>query len=377
MHESQHSTPDRLRIVGLTLGDPFNPISRSGVNFNVFSRFSKLCDLRGVYDLDIRGRQKYLLAIKNFSFKMSKWGNKLHQNPTAFRMRTDMAEQMLGRIDYDFDLIYQDGAMFMPGWNPNVPYVSYHDSNIILSAKGKPYSQGAHYVGETLRKTIEQERMVYEKASLIFSMSEWLRESLIRDFGIPEQKVVTVFAGTNLEARDFKKHYDGKTILFVGRNFERKGGHALLTAFKAVRKEVKDAKLLIVGPNLNIDEEGVKILGRVNDKQVLAELFRQASVFALPSLYEPFGIVFAEAFAYKTPSIGSSICAMPEIIENEKGGFLVPPGDHRALSKRLIDLLRDEALSRQMGEYGFHKVKTIFNWDVVLEKMISSYLKMV
>lgn len=362
--------PGKIKLVGLTLGDPFDPTSRSGVNYEIFSRFREKFDLMDVFDLDVGGFWKLFLGARNFSFHRRTWGNKLHQNPLAFKIRTDMAQRKLERITYKFDLVYQDGAMFMPGWIPKVPYVSYHDSNVILSAKGKPYSHGAHYTERNLGKTVKQEKMVYENATLIFAMSNWLKQSLVEDFGISEQKILTVYAGTNLPADDFNKIHDGKTILFVGRNFERKGGKILLEAFRLVRKEVRKARLLIVGPESHFTEEGIEFLGPVKDKLRLAKLFRDASVFVLPSFYEPFGIVFAEAFAHKTPCVGTNICAMPEIIENGKGGFVVPPGEPQTLARRMTELLKDEGLMRRMGNYGFVKARAVYNWDVVVEKML-------
>lgn len=367
----------KIKVVGLTLGDPFSRASRSGVNYSIFSRIREKCELLDVFDLDLKGAQKILSALMSFSPNRRRWSNKLHQSPRAFRIRTLMAQKILSEVPSGYDLIYQDGAMFMPGKQPAVPFVSYHDSNVILSVRGGPFAHGAHYHGRSFQETLDQERIVYEKAALIFTMSDWLRDSMIRDFGISEEKVVTVYAGTNLASENFDKKYDGKTILFVGNNFERKGGSVLLEAFKIVRKEIKDAKLIIVGPELNLNEEGIVIKGNMSDKEELAQCFRNASLFVLPSFYEPFGIVFAEAFAFKNPCIGSNTCAMPEIIEEGKGGFLVPKGDSKILADRMISLLKDENLSRRMGSYGYEKARTIFNWDVVVDKMIAHSMRVI
>lgn len=366
-----------IRLLGLTLGDPFKSTSWSGINNSIFPLFKEKCELIDVLDVDLKGIAKYWSAMKTFSFDRRKWGNRLHQNPWAFKARTQMIERRLKEITSAYDLIYQEGAMFLPGWSSNIPFVSYHDSNVILSAQGGGYAQGAHYKGINLQRTIEQEKMVYEKASIIFSMSDWLKTSFVKDFGIQEDKIITVYAGTTLKAEDFSKNYENKTILFVGKNFERKGGHTLLEAFKLVRKEIKDARLIIIGPDFNIDEEGVEVKGLVTNKNDLVNYFKQASLFVLPSLYEPFGLVFAEAFAFKNPCIGTNICAMPEIIEEGKGGFLIPPNDSNTLADRIILLLKDEGLSRKMGEYGFEKVKNTLNWDSVVNNMLFHCSKIV
>jgi len=360
----------KLKVVGLTLGDPFSKSSRSGVNYNVFSRLQEKCELVDVFDLDLRGARKTWLALTSFSPNRRRWGNKLHQSPRAFQVRTRLAESRLAQIKSDYDVIYQDGAMFFPGDRSDKPFVSYHDSNVILSATNGSLAHGAHYHGNGLLKTIAQEKKVYKRASLIFAMSNWLKNSLIRDFGIAEEKIVTTYAGTNLQPENFNKTYDRRTVLFVGNDFERKGGPVLLEAFRKVKKEIKDARLIIVGPDIDIRQDGVEVKGRVTDATKLAAYFRDASLFVLPSLFEPFGIVFAEAFAFKNPCIGTDICAMPEIIDEGKGGCLVPPNDPKALTDRMITILKDETLARKMGNYGFENARKIFNWDVVVGKML-------
>jgi len=361
---------DKIKLLGLTLGDPFSETSRSGVNYNLFTRFDKKCDLINVIDLDVKGLDKFWLALTSFYPNRRIWGNKLHQNPKAFDIRTNKAQYEISRINSKIDLIFQDGAMFMPGTSNEIPYVTYNDSNVILSSRGGKYAHGMHYHGKKLKSTIEQERQVYKKASLIFTMSNWLKASLQIDFGIAEEKIITVYAGTNLSITDHDKVYDGKTILFIGKNFERKGGRVLLDAFKYVRKEIKDARLIIVGSNIKISDEGVIVKGAITEKKEIEKYYMGASVFALPSFFEPFGIVFAEAFAFKVPCIGTNVCAMPEIIEDEKGGFIVEPNDSKALADKLITILKDQNLAKNMGNYGYHKVVTTYNWDSVIDKII-------
>lgn len=368
---------EKIKILGLTLGEPLSQSSRSGVNYNVFSRLnsSELCELVDVFDLDLGGFNKVYSAIRNFSPNRTRWGSKLHQNPWAFDTRTRLAERRIRSVLTEIDLIYQDGAMFMPGFAPKFPFVSYHDSNVILSANGGAFAHGAHYKGKMLSKTIDQERSLYEKARIIFTMSDWLKDSIVEDFGIDEGKIHTIYAGTNQRIDDFDKSYDGKTILFVGKDFERKGGKILLEAFKSVKKQIKDARLVIIGTTLNIDQIGVEVKGLINDKNELEKYYKQASLFVLPSLFEPFGIVFAEAFAYKLPCIGANSCAMPEIIEDGKGGFLVEPNSIGSLSEKIIQILSDESLSKNMGDFGYSKVKKVFDWDVVVNKMITKIVE--
>ena len=148
--------------------------------------------------------------------------------------------------------------------------------------------------------------------------------------------------------------------MYVGKDFSRKGGEYLLKAFNIVRKTIPDAELRIIGPELNKVPDGVKCLGFVSkydDKSLsaLLEEYRKARVFVVPSLYEPFGISFAEAMAHRVPCIGTNICAMPEVIKNGVTGFVVPPADEESLADRIIQLLSSEEMCVEMGDARVHE----------------------
>src|SRR5262249_2766826 len=150
------------------------------------------------------------------------------------------------------------------------------------------------------------ERELYGKMRFLFPMSTWLASSFIKDNGIPSERVCPVGAGINLPRirSTENRSYDAPNILFVGKDFRRKGGPDLLKAFAIVRREVSDATLTIVGPVLDHAPEGVRCVGSLSKSdpaqlERLLDEYERASVFAMPSLYEPFGIVFAEAMAHR------------------------------------------------------------------------------
>ena len=127
-------------------------------------------------------------------------------------------------------------------------------------------------------------------------------------------------------------------------------------------------KLYIVGCKPRISCPGVYVKGFVREEERL-QLYKDASIFAMPSIYEPFGHSFLEAMAYKTPCIGSSKGAMLELIENGKTGFTAPVHDYMMLAERIGYLLEDENLRKKMGEEGRRRVETSFNWVTVAKKM--------
>ena len=253
--------------------------------------------------------------------------------------------------------------------NLHIPYVTFNDYTVALSKKypnwAPPPSQ--------IQKWLDLEKKLYKNTRFIFTTSDNTRNSIIKDYGIEPQKVIHVNYGATLtDIPNFSKTYDKKIILFVGKDFKRKGGFILLKAFEKVKKEIKEARLIIVGPqkdDLKINQPGVQVLGYLPDKKEVNDLFKHASVFVMPSFCEPFGLVFLEAMVYQLPCIGTTVDAIPEIIENEKTGFLVSPGDSDALAEKIIILLRDSELSQKMGHAGYQRLKQKFQWNYLGEKI--------
>lgn len=315
--------------------------------------------------------------IFQWKYRCTKKIGKINKYPWTFNLKTRSCNKILKQRRGMYDLIFQISGMFAPTIdysNLDKPYVTFNDYTVALSKKYPPWAPLPSHV----QRWLELEKGLYENASFIFTTSNNTRNSFINDYGIKPEKVILVNYGTTLaNIPDFSKTNDKKNILFVGKDFKRKGGHVLLEAFKKVRNEIKDAKLTIVGPSnesLKILQPGVYLIGYANDKEVVNQLYKDASVFVMPSYCEPFGLVFLEAMAYKLPCIGTSVDAIPEIIENEKTGFLVPPGDIDSLAEKIIKLLKDSDLSRKMGDAGYKRLNQKFQWDEFGAK-IDFYLK--
>ena len=151
----------------------------------------------------------------------------------------------------------------------------------------------------------------------------------------------------------------------------------LIEVFRQVRKHVPDAKLQIVGCNVPLDEPGVEVVG-VLDKSDrrqearLRQLYEEASVFALPTRFDCFGIAFVEAMYHRLPCLGSNICAIPELIRNGETGFILPPQDASQWTDKIIQLLRDERLSRTMGNRGFEYATARYDWQCVVDRMLTA-----
>src|SRR5262249_37458846 len=95
----------------------------------------------------------------------------------------------------------------------------------------------------------------------------------------------------------------------------------------------------------------VRFFGRVSDAE-LGDLYRRASVYAMPSRQEGFGLSYAEAMWHGTPCVGSSRDAAGEVIRDGESGLLVPYDDPEALATALVRLPAGPGLGARMGEAG-------------------------
>lgn len=231
-----------------------------------------------------------------------------------------------------------------------------------------------------VRKALDHERRTFDGCDLVFTMSDWLRESIVADSGQHPEKVITVGTGANMELppAPTARTQEPPRFLFVGMRFERKGGPYLLEAFEAVRRERPDAELWIVGPERSAGEhDGVRWFGRIDrstpegDAEI-KRLYSQATAFVMPSIFEPAGIVFLEAMANALPCVGVDCCAMPELIENGKSGLLARRGDAEDLAAKMLVLADAPDRASEMGVHGYRRVQDRFSWSKVTARMLDA-----
>jgi glycosyltransferase involved in cell wall biosynthesis len=213
---------------------------------------------------------------------------------------------------------------------------------------------------------LELERKMYDEAAHVFVMGGPSQDSLIGDYGVDDARISVVGGGLSFDGLPPPAKPRGDpTILFVGREFERKGGDDLVRAFERVRSEVPKAELHLVGISGRFDVPGVVVHGKIADRERLAGLYRAARVFCLPSRYEPYGLVLIEAMAHGVPCIGTRVQAIPEILDDGRAGVLVPPGDPSSLAEAISSLLTDDELARKIGAAGRRHAAENLTWDAV------------
>lgn len=223
------------------------------------------------------------------------------------------------------------------------------------------------------------EQRIYGRAVKVFTMSTHVSSSLIEHYHCSPEKVVCILAGPNAEQDCgplLNDDYRNKNILFVGTQWEQKGGPLLVEAFKRVLERHPDAQLTIVGVSPRVNVANCDVVGRVPLDRV-PSYFRRASIFCLPTQVEAFGIVFLEAMFARIPVVAPGIGALPDFIEDNVNGRLVEPNDVASLAEALITLLDAPEKCRKFAEKSLERVSGRYTWEAVGDRLRDNILNCV
>jgi glycosyltransferase involved in cell wall biosynthesis len=193
---------------------------------------------------------------------------------------------------------------------------------------------------------------VYRHAFACCVPSRWAADSLVRDHGIAARHVRVVGYGRNVDIRPPRERdWSVPRFLFVGWDWQRKNGDAVIRAFARLRGENGRARLDLVGGHPTISVDGVVGHGPISvyepdGRRQLETLFGAATCFVMPSLLEPFGIVYVEAAAAGLASIATAIGGTAESVGD--GGIRVDPHDDDAIYRAMRDL-SDPDTARHLG----------------------------
>ncbi len=203
---------------------------------------------------------------------------------------------------------------------------------------------------------------------LFFPIAQHVGVSLREVYGVGPEKITVVGTGRGkIAPLQTGKDYRRKNILMVAaQRFEDKGGPLLLEALQIARKTDPELHLTLVSPletaSFVGEKAGITLTGRVEWSE-LQRLFDEACLYAMPALSEPWGLVYAEALATKTPILGLNRAALPELTNNGEYGFLVEDATPEAVAAALLDAISDPASLQKMGESGQKYCLENFTWE--------------
>ena len=265
-----------------------------------------------------------------------------------------------------------------------IPHVMYAHGNELLAAGRSSWSKP---------------RAALLASSCVVANSRYT-EGLLRNLGLHEDRIRVVHPGCDLDrfrpvqtteeerARLLNGRPDARLLLTVGNLVERKGHDTVIRALPLLTNQGHDVVYLIAGDGPNRSalqllgeslgvSDRVVFLGRVNTSQ-LPLLYSAADIFIMVSRerlehcdVEGFGIVFIEAAACGTPSIGGRSGGVTDAVVDGVTGLLVEPLDVAAVAGSIDRLLANRDLARQLGDAARHRAASQFSWSRFGQTVVS------
>ena len=230
------------------------------------------------------------------------------------------------------------------------------------------------------------DRTAYERSSASVFCSDWAAQSCIRDYKINPKKVYVVPFGANfdqsptrgdvLQAIDERK-YDLLELIFIGVEWERKGGPLLLEVVDELICQGYRFHLTILGSNPKIPKEyssHITVLGMVSKtpegQREIHGLIKKSHFLIVPSEAECFGIVYCEASAFGVPSIGRLVGGVSSAVRDEINGRLFSGNSQaKEIVAWIQKLFTNPALYKKIAISSRDEYENRLNWDVAGERL--------
>lgn len=299
----------------------------------------------------------------------------------------------VGKISDQFDVVHMHNLYAFSSL-----VTAYHkkklDFPLVLTCHGK-LDFGANYKDMIVNFYSEQiAYKVMENVNVITLLSSTQGKYMVSNFPKISGKIKIVPNAIDI---NFFEEYDTNndlksktpfTFLYVGQLIKRKGLKWLIRAFKIVNHENSNVKLILVGDGDHrgyfermVNDYGlndkIDFMGRIDDKSIIADIYKTSDVFVLPSLSEGLPTVILEAMFFRLPVIATNIMGIKEHFEDYAN--LVPPMNDKELADAMIKMCDKNNLSNyQKKSIKFKEViKTSYSWEYVAKQFEKIYLKLI
>jgi glycosyltransferase involved in cell wall biosynthesis len=356
-----------MRIVFLSHGDLNNPNVSSGMPHFMFRELSK------------RSTKIAHMSAPFFDRLLYRTQTALHRaGLTALHpMREDAAARMYNLLLERKIRAFRPDLVFAIVASPMVarlkceaPIVYFSDTTFanMLSY----YSQYRRLSRRTIRQGNLMEARALQNAKLVILPSQWAADSAINDYHIDPAKVVIIPMGANIDgvppvSFDKDNWSEVCRLLFIGVDWERKGGDVALAVLIELLARGVPAELHVVGCNPPTPHPQMYchgFLSKTAHYAQLTELLGQAAFVILPSRQEAFGIVLAEASAFGTPSLATRTGGIPDAVEQGVNGFLFAPGAAAGeYADKICEIWRNQAAYMAIRRSSRQRFLDVLNWS--------------
>jgi len=381
---------NRLKIAFLTATDARDKKSRSGSLYYMAHALQKYCG--DVYYLGPLSTkiEKLNRRFNDLSLKLFK---KNYAYEHSLLLSKSYARIIKDKLkDQSFDLIFAPVASTeLACLNTGIPIVYTADATFSLISEYYP-----DYFSRQLDISLKEgnliEQSAISRADLLLYPSKWAAKSAIKDYGADPSKINIIPFGANIDkapAKEIilqKKKSDNCKLLFLGVDWERKGGKIAFHTMLELDKQGVEAELTVCGcvPPDEFKHDRMTVIPFLDKNDAiqskeLYNLFLRSDFLLLPTRTEAYGVVFCEANAFGLPAITTETGGVSGVIDPGKNGFMLPPEARGAdYANIIMKIYQNDEEYYKLVRSSRETFDNKLNWDswgIKVNKLIKQMLK--
>ena len=285
----------------------------------------------------------------------------------------EVSRRLSGR---SYDLIFAPAASVEIAYlETNIPIIYVSDATFALMQEVYPIFSSM--AAKSVAAEDFFERSIQEKANLLLFPSQWAADSAVADYGTAAEKVRIIPFGANLDREPERRAVLGKEItdkikiLFLAKEWERKGGSIALDTLQSLTEMGIEAELIVCGvrPPADVGHARMTVIPYLDknvtqDRQRFEQILSESHLMLLPTRTECYGIVFCEANAYGLPVFATRVGGIPTIVQDGQNGYLLPlEAGGKDFAARIAKTVSDRDQYRSLNQGARERYEKVLNWD--------------
>jgi len=365
-----------MKICFLTIKNPEDKNSWSGIFYHMYVNLKRNHKVEWIGNIKFKLWQKILMKSLHISnkFRKSKFWI---PNILFCRFYADNVKKKIEQGKYD--LIYAPVSSTLIAFlDTTIPIVYLSDATFNLMVDYYPEFTGLSK--KNIKDGNKIDRMALERIEKAIFCSDWAKNSAIKFYKVPPEKISMLEFGANLLYEPTPSDLDFSdtetcNILFLGVDWIRKGGEKAYKTYLQLKKRELPCSFTIIGcnPKIDLEDHNITIIPFINkndrtDFDKLYKIFLQTHILLLPTKAECFGIVFSEASAFGIPSITTNTGGIPSAIKDGVNGYLLDVNaDEHSFADKIYSIFSNKELFKELRVSSRREYESRLSWKVWAE----------
>ena len=365
-------TNNKKTLVYIDGANPEDKRSWSGTPYNLVQQLKRNYDVETIWLQETKAEKLFRLTY-NFFWRLLGKHNDPCFTTTYAKLKGRRVNKLLARKKYD--VVFFRGSNLAAYAKTDIPQRVYFSDACFHQMVDYYFF---HLTDANIKDGNEVQRRAMQNCNVNVFASNWAMREAVDFYHIPESTCHLGYFGASVDTAEFKKQPHDESLvnlLFVGVEWERKGGEIAVECTKLLNKKDTSRKYVLhfVGcqPPYEIKDENIKFYGFLNrnipeQAQKMISLREQADIFILPTRAECAGIVFCESSAYGIPSITFDTGGIGDYVLNGENGYRLPMGSNPDdFANKILEVLADKGKLQYMQEKAAQMYKERMNWDTL------------